>query len=193
MEENFRDKGFSVLKRQKIGIARSFWICVYYFLASKLPGSPLPLSSIGQRLREYCARRIFKKFGKDAKVNGNVSFGSGIYVELGDYSSLNTGAWISNDTKIGNDVMMGPNVVMLSASHNFERTEISMRAQGAPERRPVTIGDDVWIGTRSIILPGVTVGSHSIIGAGSVVTKDIPEWAIVAGNPARLIRMRTTE
>lgn len=190
IEENFRDKGLAVLKRQKIGIARSFWICVYYFLASKMPGSPLPLSSIGQRLREFCARRIFREFGKDAKVNAGVYFGSGINVVLGDFSSLNNGASISNDTVIRKNVMMGPDVMILSGSHNYEKTDISMREQGAPERRPVVIGDDVWIGARSIILPGVRVGSHAIIGAGSIVTKDVPEWGIVGGNPAKLIRMR---
>lgn len=190
MQGNFRDSGADVLKRQGIGVTRSFWIIVYYFMASKMPGSPLPLSGFGQRLREYCARRIFKSFGKDAKVNGGVYFGSGINVELGDFSSLNQGAWISNDTKIGNDVMMGPFVMILSGSHHFERTDIPMREQGAPERRPVTIGDDVWIGARSIILPGVHVGSHTIIGAGSIVTKDVPEWGVVGGNPAKLIRMR---
>lgn len=86
--------------------------------------------------------------------------------------------------------MMGPEIIIISGSHNFERTDISMREQGAPPRRAVVIGNDVWIGTRSIILPGVNIGSHSIIGAGSVVTKDVPEWAIVAGNPAKIIRFR---
>lgn len=189
-KENYKDSGVNVLKRQKVGLARSFWICLYYFFASKLPGSPLPLSGLGQKMRIFCAKRIFKKFGKDAKVNAGVYFGSGINVELGDYSSLNQGAWISNDTIIGNDVMMGPFVMILSGSHHFERTDISMREQGAPARRPVVVGDDVWIGARSIILPGVHVGSHTIIGAGSIVTKDVPEWGVVGGNPAKLIRMR---
>ena len=97
---------------------------------------------------------------------------------------------LKDHTIIGNDVMMAPEVIILSGSHKFDRTDIPMREQGAPPKKTVQIGDDVWIGTRSIILPGVTIGSHSIIGAGSVVTKDVPEWAIVAGNPANLIRYR---
>ena len=59
-----------------------------------------------------------------------------------------------------------------------------MREQGFQDIKPVVIGDDVWIVGRVTILPGVKVGSHSIIGAGAIVTKDVPEWAIVAGNPA---------
>lgn len=190
-KENFKHSGVDVFKRQKVGLARSFWICLYYFVASKLPGSALPLSGFGQKIRMLCAKRIFKKFGKDAKVNAGVYFGSGINVELGDYSSLNEGAWISNDTVIGNDVMMGPYVMMLSGSHNFDRLDIPMREQGAPPRRPIIIGDDVWIGAKTIILPGVEVGSHSIIGAGSVVTKDVPPCSIVGGSPAKLIKMRS--
>jgi len=68
--------------------------------------------------------------------------------------------------------------------HAFDRTDIPINQQGATEIQPVTIGDDVWIGQRAIIKPGVTVGNHAIIGAGSIVTKDVPEWAIVAGNRA---------
>src|SRR5437763_142019 len=109
---------------------------------------------------------------------------------MGDYSSLNSGCWIANDTVIRNDVMMGPEIIVLSGSHNFSRHDIPMREQGAPPRLPVKIGNDVWIGTRSIILPGVQIGDHAIIGTGSVVTKDVPVWGIVAGNPACLIRYR---
>ena len=85
---------------------------------------------------------------------------------------------------------MGPEVIILTENHRFERTDIPMRLQGRQELRPVAIHDDVWIGTRVIILPGVTVGRGAIIGAGAIVTKDIPEYAIVGGNPAKLIKYR---
>ena len=65
-----------------------------------------------------------------------------------------------------------------------------MCQQGFSDSKPVRIGDDVWIGMRVTILPGVTVGSHCIIGAGAVVTKDVPDYAIVGGNPARILRTR---
>jgi maltose O-acetyltransferase len=91
---------------------------------------------------------------------------------------------------IGADVMMGPDVVILTTNHIFENTDIPMDQQGIANELPVTIEDDVWIGTRVIILPGRHIGRGSIIGAGSVVTKDIPPFAIVGGNPAKVIRYR---
>jgi maltose O-acetyltransferase len=85
---------------------------------------------------------------------------------------------------------MGPEVVIRTNNHRFDRTDIPMRIQGFSEEKPVFIGDDVWIGQRAIILPGVRVGDHAIVGAGAVVTKDVPKGAIVGGNPARVLRMR---
>ena len=90
---------------------------------------------------------------------------------------------------IGNDVMMGPEVVILTYSHKFDRLDIPMNDQGSYVD-PVMIGNDVWIGTRSIILPGVKIGNGVLIGAGAVVTKDVPDYAIVGGVPAKIIRYR---
>jgi len=86
--------------------------------------------------------------------------------------------------------MMGPQVIFYTRNHTFSRTDIPMSEQGFEPTRPITICDDVWIGVRAMFLPGVTVGRGAIIGAGAVVTKDVPEWAIVAGNPARVVRFR---
>jgi maltose O-acetyltransferase len=91
---------------------------------------------------------------------------------------------------IGRDVMMGPGVILLTRNHRFDRLDAPMRLQGGAEERPVVIGDDVWIGTRAIVLPGVTVGDGAIIAAGAVVTAPVPSRAIVGGNPARIIRYR---
>ena len=93
---------------------------------------------------------------------------------------------------IGKNCLIAGSVSIHDNNHVFERTDISINVQGFIAK-PVFIGDDVWIGTRSVILPGVKIGSHSIIGAGSIVTKDVPEWAIYAGNPAKLIRYRKVE
>ena len=188
--ENFRDDLTAVLDRQKIGKKKAFYVILYYFFAKHLPGVPLPGSKLGMWVRNFLAQRIFLFFGKDAKVNADVYFGSGVGVKLGNYSSLNSGAWISNDTEMGDHVMLGPNVMIISASHNHELLDIPMREQGAPKRKPVKIGNDVWIGARSIILRGVMVGDQAIVAAGSVVTKDVPACSIVGGSPARLIRMR---
>ncbi len=167
-----------------------FCLGVYYLIARKLPDVPMPGAWLGQMMRRRLAQQIFEKCGKHVRINRGANFGTGAHVRLGENSSISIDCWVASDTWIGDDVMMAPNVTILSNSHNFARTDISMRAQGSSAPRPVRIGSDVWIGTRSIILPGVNVGDHVIIGAGAVVTKDIPDWAIVGGNPARIIRYR---
>lgn len=111
-------------------------------------------------------------------------------VELGDNSGLGINCRISGKTLIGNNVMMGPNVCIFTTNHAFDRTDIPMNEQGMSVQRPVVIEDDVWIGANVIILPGVTISKGSIVGAGAVVTKNVPEYAIVGGNPATVIKYR---
>jgi len=86
--------------------------------------------------------------------------------------------------------MMGPDVGIMSNSHKTAYLDIQMVRQGAAHIKPVRIGNDVWIDTRAIILPGVQIGDGAIIGAGSVVTRNIPALAVVAGVPARVVKYR---
>ena len=81
-------------------------------------------------------------------------------------------------------------VIIQSTNHLFDSRLTPMRLQGKTEDDPIVIGDDVWIGARAIILPGVHIGRGAIVSAGAVVTDDVPEYAIVAGNPARVIKQR---
>ena len=90
--------------------------------------------------------------------------------------------------KIGDNCQMAPNVAIYTAGHPvYPTTRNSMYEYG----KEVTIGDNVWIGGNTVICPGVHVGSHVVIGAGSVVTRDIPDWSVAAGNPCRVIRKIT--
>ncbi|MGC3976997.1 MAG: hypothetical protein QM751_01390 [Paludibacteraceae bacterium] len=92
------------------------------------------------------------------------------------------------------ELMMGEDVLFLGGGHNFDNLDIPMGKQGNLDKTPLIIERDVWIGARVIILPGCKkIGKGVIIGAGAVVTKDIPDYAIVGGNPARVIKMRNTE
>ncbi len=86
---------------------------------------------------------------------------------------------------IGSLVLVGPNAQIYTASHPLDAGK---RRQGVEFGKPIIIGDDVWIGGSAVICPGVTIGEKSIIAAGAVVTKDVPPFAIVGGNPARVIR-----
>ena len=86
---------------------------------------------------------------------------------------------------IGSRTMFGPNVQVYTATHPLDHME---RSSGKEYARPIVIGEDVWIGGSAVICPGVTIGDRSVIGAGSVVTKDIPADVIAAGNPCKVIR-----
>lgn len=80
--------------------------------------------------------------------------------------------------------------MIFHGDHEMSRRDIPMRLQGDSVSKPVVIGDDVWIGARSIILKGVHIGKGAVIAAGAVVTKDVPEYAIVGGVPAKVIKYR---
>jgi maltose O-acetyltransferase len=86
---------------------------------------------------------------------------------------------------IGSRTLFGPNVQIYTATHPLYHAE---RATGLEYAKPITIGNDVWVGGSVVICPGVTIGDRSVIGAGSVVTRDIPEDVIAAGNPCRITR-----
>lgn len=169
---------------------RSFFLALYYGLARYLPASYLPLGNLFKSIRYQICRHLFASCGKNVNVESAAFFYSGKNVSVGDNSGLGRHARISGKVTIGRDVMMGPHVTIYTRNHDFSRTDIPMNQQDFCKEEPVTIGDDVWIGSHIIILPGVSIGRGSVIGAGSVVTKDVPEWTIVAGNPAKVIRSR---
>ena len=167
-----------------------FYMLLYYGLATHLPPVDAPLGSLSQLFRNFLAKKLIKKFGNDVRVNPKASFGSGRRVEVGNNCNLSSGLIVIGDLKLGNDVMMGPEVVFISYNHEVSDLEVPMRMQGATDSKPIIVGNDVWIGMRAIVMPGVTIGSHSIVAAGSVVTKDVPDWGIVGGNPAKVIKFR---
>lgn len=90
---------------------------------------------------------------------------------------------------IGNKVRIATGVTIIPANHNFSRRDIPIADQGET-KKGITIGDDVWIGAQCVILDGVNIGAGCVIGAGSIVTRSMPEYSIVAGNPARVIKKR---
>ena len=141
-------------------------------------------------VRFFICCRLFRYVGKGINVERGAVFGTGEEIEIGDFSGLGVGCRVPGNVKIGSNVMMGPKVVVLGQNHRYDRVDIPMQMQGNIKARRVVIGDDVWLGTCVIILPGIEIGQGAVIGAGSVVTKDIPPYSVCAGNPARLIRYR---
>lgn len=110
----------------------------------------------------------------------------GYNIECGENVFFNVNCVVldSMKVKIGSNVMFGPGVHLYTATHPLDKTERRLLEIA----KPITIGDDCWIGGQSVICPGVTIGAGTVIGAGSVVTKDIPENCLAVGNPAKVIR-----
>lgn len=135
--------------------------------------------------------RLFaESLGDDVVIKHNAQLGAGVGLVVGSRSQLGHNCRIGNFVTLGSDVLMGPDVVIMTSSHAFDDLAATIIEQGALPIRPVVVGNNVWIGTRVIILPGVRVGDGAVIAAGSVVTKDVPENAIVGGVPARVLRYR---
>ncbi len=110
-------------------------------------------------------------------------------VDMGYNCSVNAYAYFQGKIKMGNDVRIAPWVSIIADNHCHDRVDIPIVKQGCYQKG-ITIGDDVWIGAHAIIVDGVNIGSHSIIAAGSVVTKDVGDYVIVGGNPAKVIKNR---
>jgi maltose O-acetyltransferase len=112
-------------------------------------------------------------------------YGQNIY--LGDHVFLNVHCALldCNEIRIGNHVMIGPYVQIYTPAHELQAAP---RIAGWEVAKPITIADNVWIGGNAILLPGVTVSENAVVGAGAVVSRDVPPNTVVAGNPARVIR-----
>ena len=140
-----------------------------------------------QELRADIISQLFASVGKGIWIEPPFYCDYGSNITLGDYVYFNFNCIVLDPAPvvIGNNVLFGPNVQIYTPSHPISYQE---RRSGLEFASPIEIGSDVWIGGSAVINPGVTIGSQSIIGAGSVVTKDIPEGVFAAGNPCRVIR-----
>lgn len=150
-----------------------------------------------RRAKMLGKRGLFERHGRDFWFDPN---GSYTYrnISLGHHVSLGLGCVIlaaESKVRIGSNVMLGPNVTLVGEGHNMNRIGLPMaqvHEKTENEDLGVTIEDDVWVGAGAIVLRGVTVRRGAVIAAGSIVTKSVPPYAIVAGNPARVLRFRWT-
>jgi len=170
-----------------LGLKRTISLALYYGLARRLPRSSNRLS---KKIRASLCRNIFLSAASDINIETGAFFGSGRDIQIGDKSGIGLNASLSGPITIGSNVMMGPDVMIYTQNHETARTDIPMIEQGNTSPKPVIIEDDVWIGARSIILPGVTLKKGTIVAAGSIVTKNTESYDIVGGNPARFIKSR---
>ena len=165
-------------------------LALYYGFARHLPGRPTPGWQLANALRGLLLRQIFDRCGRDVVAKQGAYFGTGAGIRVGDRSHVGQNSRIDHNVTLGDDVVMGPDVVIMTAAHAFDDPAVPVNQQGALPRRPVTIGNDVWIGTRAVLLPGVCIHDGAVIGAGAIVTRDVAPYAVVGGNPARVVRYR---
>lgn len=167
-------------------------LILYYLILRFLPATDnaLFISSFIRKIRSCVGKYIFEDCGKNINIERGANFGTGGGISIGNNSGLGVNCKIRGPLNIGDNLMMGPDVLIYTSNHNISRTDIPMRGQGSAPSKRVEIGNDVWIGARVIILPGVKIGEGSVIGAGAVVTKNVEAFSIVGGNPGKLIRYR---
>ena len=148
---------------------------VYEAIAKHLPASTSFAGGGGtRRFRALIVRGFISSCGKSVNIERGAKISSSL--RIGDRSGIGIDCVCAGSVTIGNDVMMAPECVILTRNHAFDRIDIPMGEQGVQQEKPVFIGNDVWIGRRVIILPGVHIGNGVIIGAGAVVTKDVPDY-----------------
>ena len=137
----------------------------------------------------------FNKFhmGRNSIIESFSTVNNGVGdVIIGDRSKIGISNVVIGPIKIGNDCIFAQNIVLSGLNHGYEDVNIS------PEDQPITateiiVEDEVWIGTNAVVVAGVTIGKHSVVAAGSVVTKDIPAFSVVGGNPAKILKQYNPE
>lgn len=167
---------------------------VYYGFAKHLPKSTMSgIGKFSKWLRGKCARHMFAECkGDDINIEQGAYFGNGKNFHILGNAAIGKDFVCHNrKVTIHGHLMMGEDVMFLGSGHKYDNPDVLIGAEGRLPDSPLEIREDVWIGARAIVLPGCkNIGAHSIIGAGAVVAKDVPDYAIVAGNPAKVIRMR---
>jgi len=164
-------------------------LLIYYLIIKNLPHSRYYKGFNG--IRVWYMKRVLKihSGGQNSFFENGVYIGSAEGISIGENTQINENVFLQK-VQIGKNCLIAPNAVILSESHEYSSTTEPIRTQGNKPSRKVIIHENTWIGRSTIILPGIQIGANSIIGAGSIVTKDIPSNSIAAGNPCRVIKQR---
>lgn len=142
--------------------------------------------------KDRMAKAIVKEFGDNANIIPPFTCDYGCNVKVGDNTVINhSGVFLdTNEINIGKHALIGPKSGLYGAIHPFD---VEARNEGIEKAKTINIGDGAWLGGKVTVVPGVSIGKHSVIGAGSVVTKDIPDDVVAVGNPCRVIRKITED
>jgi maltose O-acetyltransferase len=161
-----------------------FWRLLYDGVAARLPSWWWP----ARKFRVFCAQRFCTSIAPTANINANARLSSRTTIE--PHGGVGERCVLSGEVYIGPHVTMGPDCYFITGDHPVPPDGGRFRDM-SPTHKPIRIEEDVFLGARVILLPGVTVGRGAAVGAGSVVAKDVPSGSVVVGNPARQVRSRT--
>jgi len=170
---------------------QKFKIFIYYVFIQHLPHSRFIGAS--NRIRIWYVSKILKIMPYDtkSKFEYKVYISDSKRLKIGNYVRINENVFLQGDISIGDHVMIAPNVSIYTKTHIHSDINTPMVCSGETKTKQVIIEDDVWLGINTTILPGVTIGKGSIIGANSLVNKSIPPYSIFGGVPAKFIKERT--
>jgi maltose O-acetyltransferase len=174
-------------------LSRRLRLVAYLYFARHLPEGPMPGGRLARRVRRWICVPLFASAGEDVNVERGAFFGDGSRISIGSRSNLGIDVRVHGPLTLGRDVMMGPRCAVYALGHGIGDVTVPMIDQEFVPARPVVVEDDVWIGYGTVILPGVRIGTGAVIGACSVVTRDVPPYAVAAGNPCVVRRFRTAK
>ena len=169
------------------------YLLAYYMIGYYLPNAEIPfIGSLCRRFRAFICKHLFVYAGSWINVQRKVYWGLNNKIRIGNGSGLGANFHLQNcNLTIGENVMIAPNVKILGGGHRFDDVTRPIGEQGNYPKSNLVIDDGVWIGNSVTILGKVKrIGKGTVVGACSVVTKDIPDYCVVAGNPAKIIRYR---
>jgi maltose O-acetyltransferase len=168
--------------KQVSGTAFSWWL-LYALVASRLPS----WSNRAKKFRVLCARHFCAEVHPTANINRRARIGWAC--TIGPHGGVGEDCILSGEVHVGPNVTMGPSCYFITGDHPIPPDYGAFRDM-SPRHAPIRIEEDVFLGARVTVLPGVTIGRGAAVGAASVVAKDVPPGAVVVGNPARVLRVR---
>jgi maltose O-acetyltransferase len=183
-ENSSHKKPWITIMRMK----QKLYLVLYYAIAYNLPNYAFPLGKLFNWIRVETLRKIIP-IGDKNRIMRRVYIGDGNNVSIGNNCRINEGVRLDN-VSIGNNVLIARESIILGKMHAYEEAQIPITDQGDKVIKASVLEDDVWLGLRVIILPGIIVRKGSIVGAGAVVSKDTEPMYIYGGVPAKVIRKR---
>lgn len=180
-------------------LLREVYVRVKYWLTADRLGPDIPITHwrlyLHSTMRTFCESK-FRHFGVGAEFRpgayaiacSKISIGSRVIIRPGCMLFADPREGESGTISLGDDVLLGSAVHIYVNNHDFRDPSVPVIDQGHCPPRPVVVERGAWVGAGAIILPGVSIGRNSVIGAGAIVTKDVPPFSVAVGNPARVIK-----